>query len=160
MLRATRPTTADSREGKSMKSLRWALGLVVGTALLSCGGREAAPPTAAEQNPPPAPAPAPQAGESQQQMDAVARYVATMVEQDRVNRYFHKDVLPKLKGCWPGGEGSGTIAVRVSYRRYESRWAAGDTGVHKSTLAKGQEDAARRCLAESVRGTSFPANDH
>jgi len=143
-----------------MKSFRRVPGLVVGALLLSCGGREAAPPTAPAEHEPPAEVAAPPGGSSPQQAEAIARFAAAVAEQDRVNRYFHGQILPKLKGCWSGVEGAGTIAVRVSYSRYESLWKAGESGVHRSTLAKGEEERALRCLAESVRDTSFAVEEH
>jgi hypothetical protein len=140
-----------------MHSFRRGFGLVIGAALLSCGGREAAPPKAPEESKAPAEATATPADSGPQQGDAIARLLAVMAEQDRVNQYFHRQVLPKLKDCWSDLKGEGSIAVRVSYGRYDSLWTAGEAGVNKSTLPKDEEQLALRCLAESVRGTSFPA---
>ena len=84
--------------------------------------------------------------------EALDKVLAT---QDRVNRYLHKAVVPKMLSCWAGLQGKGTIAVQVTYRRDGELWAAGDGVTRSSTLATGQDDAALRCVQTAVSGTSF-----
>jgi hypothetical protein len=75
--------------------------------------------------------------------------------QNRINRYFHREVVPKLKACWEGLEGKGTVDADFKYRRVGARWVLASSGVRSSTLADAQEQLALRCLQEAVRDTSF-----
>jgi len=144
-----------------MNPLRLIVGALLFVALPACGLREPVTPPAPEPATPAAPpaAATSPAGATEQQQEAIARLVATMAAQDRVNRYFHHDVLPKLKDCWAGVAGEGNVAIQVVYRRYDSQWTAGDSAIHKSTLAAGQDEIALRCLAQAVRDTSFATEE-
>jgi hypothetical protein len=88
--------------------------------------------------------------------EVVRAFERTIGAQDRVNRYFHKQVLPRLLPCWTRLEGKGTIAVQIEYRREGESWAAGNSSIGSSTLAKGQDETALGCFQEAVRATSFP----
>ena len=77
--------------------------------------------------------------------------------QKRVSRYFEQSVIaPKLRDCWSRLQGEGAIAMDFSYRKSADNWAFDKLAVTKSTLAKGQDALAQRCMEESVRATSFP----
>ena len=80
----------------------------------------------------------------------------TITVQQRINRYFHSDVMPKLKNCWGGVQGSGTITLKYTYNKVaRSRWGLATVAVNNSTLAKAEEAVALKCMQDSVRGTSF-----
>jgi hypothetical protein len=77
--------------------------------------------------------------------------------QNRVNGYFREAVAtPKLRECWSHLQGKGGIAIDFTYRRSGSRWAFEKLALIKSNLPAGQEEAALRCMQDSVAATSFP----
>jgi hypothetical protein len=81
----------------------------------------------------------------------------TITTQQRLNRYFHNDVIPKLKSCWSLVQGSGNIQINHNYVRDEKgKWVAQELTVGKSSLPRGQEAVALRCMQQAVRGSSFP----
>jgi hypothetical protein len=79
--------------------------------------------------------------------------------QNRINRYFHNAVLPKLKNCWQGVKGQGAIAIEFNYKRGGSDWATEAMKIQTSTLPEGQQAVAFKCLQDSVQGTSFPVEE-
>jgi hypothetical protein len=82
----------------------------------------------------------------------------TITTQQRLNRYFHNDVMPKLRNCWRRIQGRGKIEIQHTYARDASgKWVAGKLAVSGSTLERGQQAIALRCMQGSVRGSSFPA---
>ena len=95
--------------------------------------------------------------ESQRQAAAarftIEREVGT---QQRINRYFHGDVVPKLKNCWSNVQGKGTIAVKYTYAKAGARWKFNGLETDQSTLPRGQDNVALKCMLDAVRGTSFP----
>jgi hypothetical protein len=84
----------------------------------------------------------------------IQRQVAT---QQRINRYFHGDVVPNLKRCWSSVKGKGTIALKYTYTKTGERWVFSRLETEQSTLPRGQASIASRCMSDAVRGTSFPA---
>jgi hypothetical protein len=93
---------------------------------------------------------------TKEQRDADERTVAT---QTRINRHFHSDVIPKLQSCWSKLRGQGMIAIEHTYRRAGNIWVSGKLAISNSTLPKGQEVMALKCMTDSVRGTSFPVQE-
>ena len=87
------------------------------------------------------------------QSTSCERAIAT---QNRINRYFHHAVVPRVKDCWQRLKGKGTIAVEFDYQREKDGWATDKLKIERSTLPEGQESVALQCLQDSVRGTSFP----
>ncbi len=88
---------------------------------------------------------------------AEQRLERTFITQQRINRYFHGEVIPKLKNCWNGVKGRGSIEIEHTYRKDASgKWIAGKLNVAKSSLPRGQDAVALQCMQESVRATSFP----
>ena len=78
--------------------------------------------------------------------------------QQRLNRYFHSAVMPKLPKCWMGIQGKGQIEVEHNYSKgSDGRWVSGNITVMGSNLPKGQDLVALRCLQDASRGTSFAA---
>jgi hypothetical protein len=75
--------------------------------------------------------------------------------QNRINRYFHQAVVPKLKPCWSGLQGAGTIDVEFVYKRAGADWVWDRLSIGGSTLPADQASLAQRCMLDSVRGTSF-----
>jgi hypothetical protein len=82
----------------------------------------------------------------------------TVSTQRRFNRYFQKDVTPKLKECWSRIKGQGSVEIRYSYRKDATgKWIADRLAVASSTLPRGQELVALQCMQDSVRGTNLPS---
>src|SRR5687767_5687488 len=82
----------------------------------------------------------------------------TTTTQQRLNRYFHNDVIPKLKNCWSSVQGKGSIALEHTYKKGpDGRWATTGVALIKSALPRGQEAIALRCMQGATRWTSFPA---
>lgn len=79
----------------------------------------------------------------------------SIATQNRINRYFHRAVVPGMASCWSRIGGAGTVAVRFEYRRADERWTSGDSRIRSSTLPRGQDELALRCLQDAVRDTSF-----
>ena len=85
------------------------------------------------------------------------RLLRTITTQQRLNRYFHNDVIPKLRNCWSHLRGVGTIQIDHNYARTDNgRWVVKDLTVGSSTLPRGQEPLALRCMQEAVGSSSFP----
>ena len=79
--------------------------------------------------------------------------------QKRVSGYFQQSVVsPKLRDCWSRLQGQGAIAIDFTYRKSVNDWEFEKLIVTKSTLAKGQDALAQRCMEDSVRATSFPVD--
>lgn len=75
--------------------------------------------------------------------------------QQRLNRYFHGDVVPKLKNCWSNVKGKGRISLKYTYTKTRGRWFLSRLETKQSTLPTGQDVVAQRCMLEAVRGSSF-----
>ena len=85
------------------------------------------------------------------------RFQTTITTQQRLNRHFHNNVIPKLRNCWSRVKGSGTIQINHNYARDASgNWVAKQLTVGKSTLPRGQEAVALRCMQDAARDSSFP----
>jgi len=85
------------------------------------------------------------------------RVLRTITTQQRLNRYFHNDVIPKLRDCWSHLRGVGTIQIDHNYTRTDNgKWVVKDVTVGNSTLPRGQEVLALRCMQQAVGGSSFP----
>jgi hypothetical protein len=84
------------------------------------------------------------------------RLEQSVATQKKINRYFHDVVVPKLKTCWSRIQGSGTIAMKYSYKNAKDRWAFETVKVGKSDLPKGQDEVALDCMQKAVAATSFP----
>lgn len=90
---------------------------------------------------------------AQQRQIAVQRTIST---QQRLNSYFHSDVIPKLKNCWTRVQGKGTIEIEHTYTKEASgKWVSENVAVIKSTLPRRQDTVALQCMQDSVRATSF-----
>jgi hypothetical protein len=84
------------------------------------------------------------------------RAVAT---QDRVNRYFHHTVVPKLTPCWESLTSKGSIAVRFEFERYGDHWLPGTSSVRNSTIPSEEASFALRCLQGAMGETSFAIDE-
>ena len=80
--------------------------------------------------------------------------------QDRLNRYFHSEVTPKLQMCWNRLQGEGRVEVKLRFTRAGTRWAWQQVEVNRSTLPRDQDAAALQCMETAIRGTSFPAEEN
>ena len=78
--------------------------------------------------------------------------------QQRINRYFHGDVMPRLQKCWSTVRGQGTIAFEYTYIEAKGRWLFSRLQTQESTLANGQDSLALKCMLNAVGGTSFPTD--
>jgi hypothetical protein len=83
----------------------------------------------------------------------------TINTQQRLNRYFHADVISKLKTCWGNVRGNGTIEFNFTYRKENSSWVSPRLIIRQSTLRKQQNAMALKCMQEAVRSTSFPVQE-
>jgi hypothetical protein len=79
--------------------------------------------------------------------------------QNRINRYFHSEVVHKLKPCWELVQGKGTVDFEYTYKRNGEAWEFETLAVSESTLDSGYADAARQCMQDAARGTSFPRGE-
>lgn len=75
--------------------------------------------------------------------------------QQRINRFFHGDVMPKLKNCWSNVKGKGRISLKYTYAKKGGRWFLTGLETQRSTLPAGQDAVAQKCMLEAVRGSSF-----
>lgn len=80
----------------------------------------------------------------------------TVPAQQRINRYFHGDVVPKLRNCWSGVQGKGKVELKYTYANSSGRWVLSKVESGPSTLPRGQEAVALKCMQDATRGTSFP----
>jgi len=88
------------------------------------------------------------------------RLQRTVMTQQRLNRYFHSAVIPKLGNCWSHIQGTGTIQINHNYARdVDGKWVTKDLTIGNSTLTRGQEVVALRCMQDAVRGSSFPSTN-
>ncbi len=83
----------------------------------------------------------------------------TITTQQRLNRYFHGEVVPKLKDCWSRVQGKGIIALKYTYTKGSGKWMFDKLEVSQSTLPRGQDAVALRCMQDAVRGTSYPVEE-
>ena len=90
---------------------------------------------------------------AQEQELALQRSATT---QKQVNRYFHTDVIPKLQNCWTRVQGQGAVEIKYTYRKDATgKWVADRLAIASSTLPRGQDAVALRCMQDSVRDTVF-----
>lgn len=81
----------------------------------------------------------------------------TVTTQRRFNRYFQRDLAPKLKDCWSRIKGKGSVEIQYTYRKDSTdKLVTERVAVTSSTLPRGQEAVALQCMQDSVRGTTFP----
>lgn len=80
---------------------------------------------------------------------------AVVTTQQRINHYFHNDVISKLPKCWSTVRGKGTIAFEYTYTKANGRWLFNRLQLGDSTLPKGQDSLAQKCMLIAVGGTSF-----
>jgi hypothetical protein len=78
-----------------------------------------------------------------------------IASQNRINRYFHQNVVPKLKTCWSRLQGEGTIDLEFVYRRAGAEWAWEGLSVTGSTLRDDQTSLAQQCMRDAASATSF-----
>jgi len=83
----------------------------------------------------------------------------TAAMQNRLDRYFQQAAIPKVKPCWKDVPGKGEITIKFTYTKAGSSWVSEKQEVKSSTLSKAQEAVALKCLKDSVRATSFPAEE-
>ena len=79
----------------------------------------------------------------------------TVSTQQRINRFFHGDVMPKLKNCWSNVRGKGRISLKYTYTKTRGRWFLSRLETQRSSLPTGQDAVAQKCMLEAVRGSSF-----
>ncbi len=78
--------------------------------------------------------------------------------QQRINRYFHSDVVPKLKDCWRGVQGNGAVEFEYNFSKIRGgRWTFDRVTTGETSLPAGEAAKALRCMQTAVRGTSFAA---
>ncbi len=76
--------------------------------------------------------------------------------KDRIGQYLQKSVITqKMRACWSELPGQGAIAVDLNYRKAGDKWMFEKASVTKSSLEKGQETLAQRCVDDAAQETSF-----
>ena len=76
--------------------------------------------------------------------------------QKTINRYFQDVVVPKVKPCWDGLQGTGTIELKFVYVKAGAGWTGSTVEAGESALAPDQSAAAAKCMQEAVQGTALP----
>ena len=85
------------------------------------------------------------------------RFRASVAVQKTVNRYFLTAVLPKLKNCWKGVKGKGSIEINSIFGDdRQGGWAFQKIQGSLTHLPKDQAAAAVSCMESAATGTSFP----
>jgi hypothetical protein len=113
-----------------MRYLSLLLVVALPVALLSCARRTPEP----RSQMPPAPA---------RTANPVDTVVATQI---RLNRYFSQEVIPKVGRCWRGVRGEGMMGIKFTYTNTGDRWTWEQLEGESSTLPRGQEAVALRCM--------------
>lgn len=84
----------------------------------------------------------------------------TVSVQTRINHYFDEKVIGKLRTCWDRLEGEGTVAIGYTFvNDNKGNWIPQGIVAEESTLPKGQEVMAVRCMEKAVQNTSFSVSD-
>jgi hypothetical protein len=79
-----------------------------------------------------------------------------MALQNRMNRYFHRAVVPRMAACWRGIRDAGTVSVSFDYQRSGDQFVPRSSKIRKSTLASPTEtERALGCLRDAIAGTGF-----
>jgi len=87
---------------------------------------------------------------------APPRDAESEVVEERINRYFHEDVIPRLKESWRTLRGEGAIVVRHQYSRKDyGDWVPDKLEVFRTSLSEDQTEYALEYIREAVYGTSF-----
>lgn len=80
----------------------------------------------------------------------------SVATQKRINRYFHDEVMPKLKTCWERVQGAGTIEMVYRYENdMRGEWVFKTLEAGKTDLPESQKAAALACMQTAAMGTSF-----
>ena len=80
----------------------------------------------------------------------------TAAGQNRIAATFHDSIVPKIRTCWSNLKGEGEVLFNYTYRRDGNNWVFQNVAVNRSSLDKGQDAAALRCMQEAVPGSSIP----
>src|SRR5712691_13449681 len=78
-----------------------------------------------------------------------------VAELDRINLYFQREVISKVRDCWKGVKGAGNIEIKFTYKKAGDRWTWDSLGLSRSTLDPGQDGVALKCMNDAARATSF-----
>jgi hypothetical protein len=76
----------------------------------------------------------------------------------RLSASLGSKITPEFRTCWAALEGEGAVAVDLEFLKTEKTWVVERVLLKQSSLAKGQEAGAVRCLEAAVRGSSFEAD--
>lgn len=78
--------------------------------------------------------------------------------QQRLNRYFHSAVFPKLKQCWASLKGTGVVEFKYKFIKVPTnKWISDEVSIESATLDEGQQPIALKCMQIAVASTSFSA---
>lgn len=82
-----------------------------------------------------------------------------IAQQNRINLYFHRGVVPQMQRCWSGLRSSGSVSASFVFRRKGDLWLPESSRLRGATLtALDDGPAALRCLDAAMAGTAFPAD--
>jgi hypothetical protein len=77
--------------------------------------------------------------------------------QTRLGSYVQQSIVtPKMRACWAELPGQGAFAMDLNYHKDGDRWVFDKAAVTKSSLEKGHETLAQRCVDDAAQTTSFP----
>ena len=76
--------------------------------------------------------------------------------QKRISRMLQESVItPKLRECWGQLQGKGGVAIDLIYSKSGDKWTFDKANPTSSSLEKGQDAAAARCLDDAAKGSSL-----
>ena len=61
-----------------------------------------------------------------------------------------------MRECWKELPGQGAVALDLNYRKVGDKWTFDKASVTKSSLEKGQDTLAQRCVDDAAQVSSFP----
>ncbi len=81
--------------------------------------------------------------------------------QKMINRYFHKNVIPKLSNDWKNLKGDGKITFEYLYENDgNGSWVFKKINIDTSTILNKQNEMALKIMKAAVSGTKFITNNN
>ncbi len=76
--------------------------------------------------------------------------------EERINVYFYKAVIPKVRKNWGKIKGKGAILIMHSYTRDGNNWIPTHLEIVRSSLSDSQAEVALNIIRDAVESTSLP----
>jgi len=81
---------------------------------------------------------------------------AALAAEERINRYFRTEVIPRLRPCWKRMRASGVVTILHNYiRRSGGPWIPHSLRAVHSTLSGVENEIAVDCMKQAVQDTSI-----